>query len=74
MIDRLLFNEAVGLFCFEQGGDFVKVRINIRSDSLHTSGVITGFYMLDKQGIFNIEFNDLRKDKEILGAIIEAEM
>lgn len=50
----------------------MKVILNIHSDGLHTCAVITGFYMLYRQGVLELEINDCRKDERYEDALIEA--
>lgn len=49
----------------------MKTEINIHSNSLHTCGVITGFYMLDKKGMLNLTINDKRQSEKMVDAVID---
>lgn len=52
----------------------MKVKLNIRSESYHTSCVITGFHMLEEKGEVKLEINDIRKSEPMTDAVIDAEI
>lgn len=51
----------------------MKIKINVRSDSLHTCGVITGLHMLSQQGEAEVIVNDMRQAEKMADAVIDIE-
>lgn len=50
----------------------MKIQLNLHSNSLHTAGIITGFYMLAQRGELSLGVNDVRDSEVMADAVTDA--